>query len=88
MEFETVCKALGTPGHSWQATAQHGMGIGHKGLIFAAKTISTCVLDLLVTPQLLKKAQDEHEARLAGRTYKPPVPPELKPPLNMFTMRP
>lgn len=88
MEFETVCKTLGTPGHSWQATAQHGMGIGHKGLIFAAKTISTCVLDLLVTPQLLKRAQDEHKARLAGRTYKPPIPPDLKPPLNMFTTRP
>jgi aminobenzoyl-glutamate utilization protein B len=84
MEFQTVCKLLGTPGHSWQATAQHGMGIGHKGLIFAAKTIATCVLDLLLTPHLLKKAQDEHRDRLAGRTYRPPIPADLKPPLGMW----
>ena len=88
MEFETVCKALGTPGHSWQATAQHGMGIGHKGLIFASKTMAACVLDLLVNPQLLKRAQDEHRDKLAGRTYKPPIPPDLKPPLQMFTTKP
>lgn len=84
MEFEAVCRVLGTPGHSWQATATHGMGIGHKGLMFAAKTIATSVLDLLVTPGLLKKAQDEHRDRLAGRTYKSPIPSDLKPPLDMW----
>jgi aminobenzoyl-glutamate utilization protein B len=85
MEFGTSASVLGTPGHSWQNTAQYGMGIGHKALIFAAKTIATSVLDLLITPELLQKAQSEHKSRLGGQTYKPIMPPDLKPPLDMWT---
>lgn len=84
LEFETACRVIGTPGHSWQATAQHGMGIGHRGLIFASKVIATSVLDLLLNPTVLKKAQDEHKERLGGRVYQPPIPKDLKPPLNMW----
>ncbi len=84
LEFGTTTQVLGTPGHSWQNTAQNGMGIGHKSLIFAAKTIATSVLDLLTTPELLQKMQTEHRERLAGRTYKPPIPSDLKPPLDMW----
>jgi hypothetical protein len=50
--------------------------------------MAACVLDLLVNPQLLKMAQDEHRDKLAGRNYKPPIPPDLKPPLNMFATKP
>ena len=85
MEFGTSASVLGTPGHSWQNTAQYGMGIGHKALIFAGKTIATSVLDLLVAPELLQKAQSEHKSRLGGQTYKPIMPPDLKPPLDMWT---
>ena len=85
MEFGTATYVLGTPGHSWQNTAQSGMGIGHKSLIFAAKTISASVIDLLTKPELLKKAKEEFERRLAGRVYKSPLPPEVKPPLDLFT---
>lgn len=84
LEFGTTCAVVGTPGHSWQNTAQYGMGIGHKGLIFAAKTIATSVLDLLINPELVKKAEEEQERRLAGREYKPPIPADLKPPLDMW----
>jgi aminobenzoyl-glutamate utilization protein B len=84
-EFGTATYVLGTPGHSWQNTAQSGMGIGHKSLIFAAKTISASVIDLLTKPELLKKAKEEFERRLAGRVYKSPLPPEVKPPLDLFT---
>lgn len=85
MEFTTATFVLGTPGHSWQNTAQSGMGIGHKSLIFAAKTISASVLDLLTKADLLKKVRDEFERKLAGRTYKSPLPPEVKPPLDLWS---
>jgi len=85
MEFGTATFVLGTPGHSWQNTAQSGMGIGHKSLLFAAKTISASVIDLLTKPELLKKAKDEFEQRLAGRVYKSPLPPEVKPPLDLWS---
>mgnify|MGYP001105401177 CR=1 FL=1 len=85
MEFSTATFVLGTPGHSWQNTAQSGTGIGHKSLIFAAKIISTSTIDLLTKPELLKKAKDEFERRIADRVYKSPLPPELKPPLDMWS---
>lgn len=87
MEFSTATYVLGTPGHSWQNVAQSGMGIGHKSLIFAAKTICTSVIDLMTKPELLKRGQDEHRQKLAGRVYKPPIPSDLKPPLDMWSKK-
>jgi len=84
IEFGTACYMLGTPGHSWQVTAQSGMSIGHKGLLFASKVIATSGLDLLTKPDRLKAVRDEWEERLAGRVYKPPIPADLAPPLDQL----
>ena len=84
MEFGTTTNVLGTPGHSWQNVAMSGMSIGHKSLIFASKVIAATAIDLLTKPDLLKRAREEHKERLAGRTYKSPVPPEAKPPLDQW----
>jgi aminobenzoyl-glutamate utilization protein B len=69
MEFNTACNVLGAPGHSWQFTACSGTGIGHKSLIFAAKTMTGSVLDLLQSPDQIKEAKEEHLKRLRGKTY-------------------
>jgi len=84
MEFGTSTFVLGTPGHSWQNVAQSGMSIGHKSLIFAAKTIALSVIDLMTNPELRTNAKRELDQRLAGRVYKPPVPPDVKPPLDFL----
>jgi len=84
MEFGTTCNVLGTPGHSWQYTAQTGMSIGHKSLIFSSKVIAASALDLMTKPELLKKARDERSERLAGRVYVPAIPADLKPPLHQL----
>jgi aminobenzoyl-glutamate utilization protein B len=84
MEFGTTTYVLGTPGHSWQNVAMSGMSIGHKSLIFASKVIAASAIDLLTKPDLLKAAKEELDKRLMGRTYKPPVPPEAKPPLDQW----
>jgi aminobenzoyl-glutamate utilization protein B len=84
MEFSTVCCILGTPGHSWQFTAQSGMSIGHKGLIFASKVIAFSGLDLFTKPNLLNRVRNEWEKQLAGRVYRPPIPTDLKPPLHQL----
>jgi aminobenzoyl-glutamate utilization protein B len=81
MEFSTTATVLGTPGHSWHFVATSGMSIGHKSLIFAAKTIAGVALDLITKPELLRKAKDERNERLAGRVYKC-VNAELQPPLE------
>jgi len=69
MEFNTCCNVNGAPGHSWQFTACSGTGIGHKSLIFAAKTMAGSVLDLLKDPELAKQAREEQQKRLRGKTY-------------------
>ena len=70
MEFSTACNVNGAPGHSWQNTACSGTGIGHKSLIFASKTMAGSVLDLLMNPNMLRDAKEEHHRRLRGREYK------------------
>jgi len=84
IEFVTTCCILGTPGHSWQFTAQSGMSIGHKSLVFASKVIAASGFDLLTKPSLLKAVRDEWEERLTGRVYKPPIPAALAPPLDQL----
>jgi len=82
LEFGTTCNVLGSPGHSWQFVACAGSTIGHKSLVFAAKAMAGSVLDLLTSPELLKKAGEEHKERLRGRTYEPVGEPGRKPPLE------
>ena len=82
MEFSTATFVLGAPGHAWQAVACSGTSIGHKSLIFAAKTITGSALDLLTKPGLVEKARDELSERLQGRTYMCPIPDDIAPPLQ------
>ncbi|MFH1179052.1 MAG: amidohydrolase [Candidatus Bathyarchaeota archaeon] len=80
MEFRTALNVNGAPGHSWQFTACSGTGIGHKSLIFAAKTMAGSVLDLLQSPEQLKQAREEQLNRLRGRKYA--QDPSVEPPLE------
>jgi aminobenzoyl-glutamate utilization protein B len=50
-QFTMACTALGTPGHSWQYTAQSGMHIGHAGMIAAARTLVQAGLRLMTSPR-------------------------------------
>jgi aminobenzoyl-glutamate utilization protein B len=83
MEFSTTTFVLGAPGHSWQHVACSGMSIGHKSLIFAAKTIAGAAMDLMTKPELLEKARSEFGKRMEGRTYRCPIPDEIQPPLDV-----
>ncbi|TFG30810.1 amidohydrolase [Candidatus Thorarchaeota archaeon] len=83
MEFTTATYVLGTGAHSWQVVACSGAGIGHKSLLFAAKTMAGSAIDLLTKPDLLKRTQDEFETRKAGRKYVSPVGKDIKPPLEI-----
>ena len=72
VEFGVVTWMLGAPAHSWQAVVQGASGLGHKSLLFAAKTIAGTALDLMTDPEMLKRAQDEHRKRFgAGSTSRP-----------------
>ncbi|HHW26589.1 MAG TPA: amidohydrolase [Firmicutes bacterium] len=78
-QFTTACNALGTPGHSWQYTAQAGMGIGHAGMIAAAKVMAEAGFEILTSPDIIAKAKEEFLARTGGKKYKCAMPPDHKP---------
>lgn len=79
----TACMALGTPGHSWQIVAQGRMGIGHKGMLYAAKVMALSAVNFIQIPELVRKAQDEFKKRRAASNYISPIPDGLKPPFNI-----
>ena len=87
-QFSTAYFIVGAPGHSWQHVAVGGMSIGHKSSIFASKVMAATVLDLLSDKELLVKVKEDWEERMKGNTYKSPLPPDLKPPLNQLEKQP
>src|SRR5690606_14766713 len=75
--------AIGTPGHSWQLTAQGKSGIAHKGLVHVAKIMAGTAVDAIVKPELLEAAKADHKARTDAHPYVCPLPPDVNPPVRM-----
>ena len=83
IEFASACNVLGAPGHSWQFVACCGRSLGHKSLVFAAKTMAGSVLDLMMNQDLLAEAKRDHKKRLGDQKYMPVGDPDMKPPLEL-----
>jgi aminobenzoyl-glutamate utilization protein B len=79
VQCRTACWALGTPGHTWQVVSQGTTSIGQKGMLHAGKVIGATALELLLQPDVLEQAKAEHQEKLAGRTYKCPIPEGVTP---------
>lgn len=69
--------------HTWQATALHGMSIGHKAMITAAKTLASVGVDLFTDPELLAAARADFEDRKGDYVFKTPLDPEMKRPMGL-----
>ncbi len=80
-QLNTACYAIGTPGHSWQLTAQSGSTIGLAGMLAAAKVLAYAAVKAIESPDTLNKARDEYEKSTGGK-YICPVPVDTKPFLN------
>lgn len=74
--------AIGTPGHSWQITAQGKAGAAHKGLVYAAKAMAGTAVDLIGDPSLLQSAKEDHRRRTARMPYESPIPIDVKAPVQ------
>jgi aminobenzoyl-glutamate utilization protein B len=75
--------AIGTPGHSWQLTAQGKTPAAHKGMVHVAKVMAATAADVLSDPALLEQAKRDHAERLAQAPYVCPLPEGLAPSLTM-----
>jgi aminobenzoyl-glutamate utilization protein B len=78
--LSTVCFAAGSPGHSWQNVAAIGSGIGHKGMIVAAKVLALSAVELLQDSQALEEAKADFQGRMKNRTYTTKIPKDQKAP--------
>lgn len=58
------------PPHQWGCTACHGMSIGQKATVHAAKVLAATGLDLITQPDFLKQVKDDFTKQLNGRKYK------------------
>lgn len=57
--LSAACMCKGTPLHHWAATAQAGMSIGQKGMVYAAECMAAGAYRLMTEPTLLEKAWEE-----------------------------
>jgi aminobenzoyl-glutamate utilization protein B len=74
---------LGISAHTWAATACHGMSIGLKGAINAARVLAATGIDILTDAELRQAARADFEQRTRGKSYISPLPPEMKHPLEL-----
>jgi aminobenzoyl-glutamate utilization protein B len=82
IEARVACHAVGTPGHSWQITAQGKVPAAHKGMVHAAKVMAAVATDCLTDATLIARAKADHAARTAKTPYDCPLPPDVDPPLQ------
>jgi aminobenzoyl-glutamate utilization protein B len=68
-----------TPGHSWQIVAQSGMGIGIKGMLYAAKVMALTALEFFTNKDRLRAAREEFEEKIRKTPYICPIPDGIKP---------
>lgn len=75
----TACKAINTPGHSWQETAQGKSSRAKKMTLYAAKVLALGAVELMENAELLAAAKAEHAKRVGPEGYIPPIPKDVKP---------
>jgi aminobenzoyl-glutamate utilization protein B len=80
--FRAACWPVGTPPHTWQATAANG-DFAVEGMLYASKVLAATASDLLTDPSLLEAVQHEFEAEVGWGAYEDPLPPDAEPPFHL-----
>jgi aminobenzoyl-glutamate utilization protein B len=73
--------AIGTPGHSWQLTAQGKSPAAHKGLAFVAKVMAATAVAAIEDPALISRAKADLTERTRLSPYVSPLPEGCEPPI-------
>jgi aminobenzoyl-glutamate utilization protein B len=80
LHLSVTTAPAGAPWHAWPVVATGGMSIGHKGMVFAAKTLAATMVDLFADPEKLAEVRREFEEKTRGIeyvSYLPEGPPPL-----------
>jgi aminobenzoyl-glutamate utilization protein B len=82
VQARVATHAIGTPGHSWQITAQGKSAAAHKGMVHAAKLMASTAANVLSDTNLIAHAKADHRVRLASMPYDCPLPKDVQPQLQ------
>jgi aminobenzoyl-glutamate utilization protein B len=80
LHLSVTTAPIGAPWHAWPVVATGGMSIGHKGMLYAAKTMAATMVDLYADPDKLAAVRSEFEERTRGVefvSFLPEGPPPL-----------
>jgi aminobenzoyl-glutamate utilization protein B len=73
----------GCGARTWQATAAHGMALGHKAVIMGAKALASLGCDSFTDAALLASAKADYEKRKGDYVFKSPLSSDMKRPLEL-----
>ncbi|WP_118135250.1 M20 family metallopeptidase [Oceanicella sp. SM1341] len=82
VQAHAATHAIGTPGHSWQITAQGKSPAAHKGMVHVAKIMGHTARMLFSDALLLARAKKAHREHLAREPYACPIPADVRPALQ------
>lgn len=81
--FRVAIWPVGIASHTWQGTAASGADLAFKGMLYAAKVMAGTVFDLLADRSgILARAKAEFTRSVGDKTYKSPLPDDLKSPIK------
>ncbi|WP_433633476.1 amidohydrolase [Halomicrococcus sp. NG-SE-24] len=81
-QFRAATWAVGTPAHTWQATAANG-DFGKKGAVYAAKVLGGTAYTLIDNPSIIEQAQEEFDEITGEQSYETPLPAGTEPPFDI-----
>ena len=78
--LNTACWPLNVAAHTWGVVATGATGIGHKGMMYAAKVMATSAAALLKHPERLQAVRDEFDKATSETAYVSPIPDDKQAP--------
>ena len=82
VQARVATHAIGTPLHTWQATAQGKSGQAKKGMVTAAKVMAATAVEALEDPGLIARAKADYAARTDAVPYECPLPNDVRQPVR------
>ena len=81
--LQTATWASRAAAHSWGVVATGRTSIGHKGMMYAAKVMALAAAELILSPEILERAQAEFRAVIERNPYQCPIPDDVPAPMYM-----
>ncbi len=85
--LQTATWASRAAAHSWGVVATGRSSIGHKGMMYASKVMALAAAELVLSPELLQRAQAEFRAAVERTPYVCPIPADVDPPQHAHPLR-